>query len=163
MSNELARVPRVAIGAGVRSRIGELAAAHAGGGEAVLLVADPGVEKLGLVDEAEDSLSVAELKPHRFTAFTSDPTLAHADAAAAIARRHGARVVVALGGGSALDLGKTVAASFLRAGWPRSAFRPRQARGRRRPAPPCSRGRTAPRSGCGETPSRPTRSCSIPN
>ncbi|MFO0292284.1 MAG: iron-containing alcohol dehydrogenase [Rhodospirillales bacterium] len=110
MSNELARVPRVAIGAGVRSRIGELAAAHAGGGEAVLLVADPGVEKLGLVDEAEDSLSVAELKPHRFTAFTSDPTLAHADAAAAIARRHGARVVVALGGGSALDLGKTVAA-----------------------------------------------------
>lgn len=110
MSNELARVPRVAIGAGARSRLGELAAAHAGPGGNVLLVADPGLEKLGLADEAEESLRVADLKTVRFTGFSSDPTLAQADAAAALARRGDVRVVVSLGGGSALDLGKTVAA-----------------------------------------------------
>ena len=110
MTHELARVPRVVIGAGARARIGDLAAAHAGAGGGVLLVADPGLERLGIVDAVESGLRAAGLQPLRFTAFASDPTLAQADAAAALARREGSRVIVALGGGSALDLGKTVAA-----------------------------------------------------
>jgi alcohol dehydrogenase class IV len=45
-----------------------------------------------------------------FSDIKSDPTVSQVDAAAALARREGARVVVALGGGSAMDAGKAAAA-----------------------------------------------------
>jgi len=45
-----------------------------------------------------------------FSDFTGDPTVAQTDAAADLARATGARAVISVGGGSALDLGKAVAA-----------------------------------------------------
>ncbi len=108
---ELARVPRITAGLGAREKIGALVAGedkpHA------LLVADPGLKVTGLIDETIAQLRRAGASVTVFTSFQSDPTIAQADAAAEIARREKASVVVCLGGGSALDLGKTVAAIAL--------------------------------------------------
>ena len=105
---ELARIPRITAGLGAREKIGALA-----GGEAkshALLVADPGLKATGLIDNTAAQLRKSGASFTVFDAFQSDPTVAQADAAAAIARREKASIVVCLGGGSALDLGKTVAA-----------------------------------------------------
>ena len=118
MAYELARVPRIAGGAGSRSRIGELAARFGG---PVLLVVDPGLAATGIPGEARGSLAAASVPCASFDAFSSDPSLAAVDAAAAVARSTGAAAVVAIGGGSALDLGKAVAA-IAGAGEPAEAY-----------------------------------------
>lgn len=102
---ELARLPRIVAGPGARARLAELA-----GSGNVLLVADPGLKASGRIDEIEAVLREGGARVASFAQLQSDPTIAQADAAAALARAHGADTVVALGGGSALDLGKTVAA-----------------------------------------------------
>jgi len=103
---ELARLPRIVAGPDARARLAELA----GGGASVLLVADPGLKASGRIDEIEAVMRKGGARVAVFTELQSDPTIEQADAAAALAREHGADTVVALGGGSALDLGKTVAA-----------------------------------------------------
>ena len=105
---ELARVPHITAGVGARERIGALAAE--GGKTHALLVADPGLKATGLIEETAAQLRKSGLAPTIFDSFRSEPTIAQADAAAEIARREKADVVVCLGGGSALDLGKAVAA-----------------------------------------------------
>jgi len=110
---ELARIPHVIAGVGARERIGALAAE--GGNRHALLVADPGLKATGLIDETAAQLRKSGLAFSLFDAFQSDPTIAQADAAAEIARREKASVVVSVGGGSALDLGKAVAAIALEA------------------------------------------------
>ncbi|WP_075215842.1 iron-containing alcohol dehydrogenase [Mongoliimonas terrestris] len=104
----LDRVPRMIQEEGALDRIGTLAARYAPAG-AVLLVADPGLKAAGITDRAIAALTGAGMHPVVFDAFKSDPTTASTDAAAALAREIGAGLVVALGGGSALDLGKAVA------------------------------------------------------
>ncbi len=76
----------------------------------VLLVADPGVKALGMVAGAESALRSAGLAVTVFDRVESDPSMAQADSTAELARRERAETVVALGGGSAMDLGKSVAA-----------------------------------------------------
>jgi alcohol dehydrogenase class IV len=76
----------------------------------VLLVADPGLHAAGIVERATAALRKVGLEPLLFDSLKSDPTTAQTDMAAALARKHGAGAVVAIGGGSALDLGKAVAA-----------------------------------------------------
>jgi alcohol dehydrogenase class IV len=107
---EIARIPHVTGGAGARSQAGAIAARRVGRGAAVLLVADPGLAATGLVEDVRRSLVEAGLTAETFSDFGGDPTVASVDAAADAARRIGAKAVVALGGGSALDLGKTAAA-----------------------------------------------------
>ena len=102
---DLARLPHVVAGPSARTR----AASLAGAGN-VVLVADPGLKASGLIDDLEGILRAGGAKVSVFTALQSDPTVAQADAAANQARAHRADTVVCLGGGSALDLGKTVAA-----------------------------------------------------
>jgi alcohol dehydrogenase class IV len=106
---ELARMPRITAGDGARGRI----AALAGLQHHALLVADPGLKSTGLVDEIAAGLRSHSLAFTIFDAFQSDPTIAQADAAATLARAEGSSVVICLGGGSALDLGKAVAAIAL--------------------------------------------------
>jgi alcohol dehydrogenase class IV len=106
---ELARTPRITAGVGARARIATLAGAR---GHA-LLVADPGLKATGLVEDIAGGLRGHGLAITIFDAFQSDPTIAQADAAAALARSEKSSVVVCLGGGSALDLGKAVAAIAL--------------------------------------------------
>ena len=109
-SFELARIPRIISCAGARGRLAALAGELGGAQAPVLLVADPGLKAGGMVDEVAALLRAAGHPLALFDRFASDPTIAQADAAAAIARAEKSAVVVALGGGSAIDLGKAVAA-----------------------------------------------------
>jgi alcohol dehydrogenase class IV len=63
-----------------------------------------------MIDAAAAALREAGLGVVLFDDVKSDPTMAQVDAAAALARREKATAVVSMGGGSALDVGKTVAA-----------------------------------------------------
>jgi alcohol dehydrogenase class IV len=105
----IARIPRITHAAGAVDRLGELAAPHAGGWP-VLLVADPGLHALGAIARAEAALRAAGLEAIPFDDIKSDPTMAQTDRAAALAHRCGAAAMVAIGGGSTLDLGKAAAA-----------------------------------------------------
>ena len=107
---ELARVPRMTAGVGARRRIGVLAAELAGETRRAMLVADPGLRATGMVEEIASIVVKDGVEITLFTEFKSDPTVEQADHAAEIARDCGAGLVISLGGGSALDLGKSVAA-----------------------------------------------------
>jgi alcohol dehydrogenase class IV len=80
----------------------------AGPEASVLLVSDPGIAAIG--DRVEGLLTAGGHKVIRFQDVRSDPLSRQIDAAAELARRHAARLVVCLGGGSALDVGKMAAA-----------------------------------------------------
>lgn len=110
-SYQLARVPRLTIGAGARHDLADLASGLVPPGASVLLVADPGLAELGHSEAAAGALRRGGFTVATFTDIKSDPTLAQADAAAGLARETGAALLVAMGGGSALDLGKAVAAA----------------------------------------------------
>ncbi len=109
MTFSLAPIPAISQQAGALDRLGAMAATL-GGGAPVLLVADPGLTAFGIVGRAEASLRGAGLAVSVYTSIKSDPSTAQIDAAAALARLDGAGVVVALGGGSAMDAGKAAAA-----------------------------------------------------
>ena len=107
---ELAPTSHIVAGQGSREALGEVAASLTGPHGKAILVADPGLQASGMIDEISavlgKKLGVVEV----FSAFYGDPTIAQTDAAAKLARDSEAGVIVALGGGSALDLGKAVAA-----------------------------------------------------
>src|ERR1700679_3478879 len=106
----LARVPRVVPGPGALGTVGTLVAELVAPGTAVLLVADPGLRSTGMIETATAVLRQGGLGVVVFDDVKSDPTMAQVDAAAHLARREKATAVVSIGGGSALDVGKTVAA-----------------------------------------------------
>lgn len=108
--HELARVPRITLGAGAHRSLPGIAASLVPPGSAVLLVADPGLAGTGMTAGIEAGLREAGYAVEVFSDIKSDPTIVQADAAAARARAGDAALLVALGGGSALDLGKAVAA-----------------------------------------------------
>ena len=112
----LARVPRLTAGEGAAERIAqlvrpllELGRERGRGAGSVLLVADPALSALGVVPAVEGALTKAGLGCAVFTEFKSDPTFAQVDAAAALVRSNAIGAIVAVGGGSALDLGKAAA------------------------------------------------------
>jgi alcohol dehydrogenase len=95
---------RVVFGAGALSRLGELARDL--GGHRVLLVTDPGLEHAGHPQRAEDSLRAAGLVVAVFDGVEENPTGRHVNSAAEVAREHRADLLVAVGGGSAMDVAK---------------------------------------------------------
>jgi alcohol dehydrogenase len=106
----LDRIPRITAGAGSIESLGTLVAGRVGAGAAVLLTADPGLAPLGLVDTTRRALERSGLGVALFTHVRSDPLASQVDAGAEVARRERVAAVVALGGGSALDVGKAIAA-----------------------------------------------------
>ncbi len=106
----LDRVPRIVQGAGALATVGSVVAELVGRGTPVLLVADPGLQGTGMIDSASVALREAGLGVLVFDDVKSDPTMAQVDAAAGLARREKVTAVISMGGGSALDVGKTVAA-----------------------------------------------------
>lgn len=106
----LDRVPRMTQGAGALSKLGAVAAALGGTAAPVLLVADPGLRATGTIDQALSSLRDAGLTALLFDDIESNPSTTQADRGADLARRERVGLVVALGGGSAMDVGKTIAA-----------------------------------------------------
>jgi alcohol dehydrogenase len=95
---------RVVFGAGALARLGELARDL--GGTRVLLVTDPGLEHAGHPQRAEQSLRAAGLAVAVFDDVEENPTGRHVDAGVAAARAHRADLLVAVGGGSAMDVAK---------------------------------------------------------
>ncbi len=106
---QLARVPEIVQGAGALETLGRTLTGRIAAGSAVLLVADPGLKDAGFIDSASASLAAAGFRVVAFTDVKSDPTMAQVDAATDLARQERASAVVAIGGGSAMDVGKTIA------------------------------------------------------
>ena len=109
----LARVPEIIQGAGALEALGATLAGYVPKGGALLLVTDPGLRASGLIESAAAALRGGGYSVLVHDDVQSDPTMAQADAAAAMARRERVAGVVALGGGSAMDVGKTIAAVAL--------------------------------------------------
>ena len=99
---------KVAFGVDRIEKLAKDVSALVGEGAKVLLISDPGVAALG--DRAEAILTKGGHKVARFQDIRSDPLSRQIDAAAELARKHGASLVVGLGGGSALDVSKMAAA-----------------------------------------------------
>ena len=106
----LSRPPEIVFGTGKLSGLTEHVARHASHGAAVLVVADPVMAVLGITARTLKILSDAGFKPQVFDAIKGEPKLADIDAAANLARSMGAQVIAGIGGGSALDTAKLVAA-----------------------------------------------------
>src|SRR5689334_9232156 len=78
------------------------------GGTRALIVTDPGVVAAGLAERVKALLTKGGIETAVFDGVAGNPTDAHALAATAAYRESRADTVVALGGGSALDIGKIV-------------------------------------------------------
>jgi alcohol dehydrogenase len=92
--------------AGAIARLGELAREL--GGRRVLLVTDPGLEEAGHPQKAIRALHAAGLEVAVFDGVEENPTSKHVDGGVAAAKAHRADLLVAVGGGSAMDVAKGV-------------------------------------------------------
>ena len=98
---------RVVFGAGTLDQLGDLASALAG--PRALLVTDPGLVQAGLAEQAHHALQNAGLTTTTFSAVAENPTTEHVAAGVRHARTHGPiDLIVALGGGSAMDCAKGI-------------------------------------------------------
>lgn len=117
----LSPIPKIHFGPGRLADIPASAEALAGGGAAVLVVADPVLKGLGISGLALDLLAKAGFEPHVHDGFAGEPREQDIDAAAALAQRTGAKLVIGLGGGTALDTAKLAACCAV-TGLPASAY-----------------------------------------
>ena len=97
----------VRIGAGCRHQAGEMAGSLGAG--RVLLVTDPGVIDLSLHEDVLRSLEQAGCQTLVYDGVQPDPTDANVRSGVEAARRHRPEVIVAIGGGSAMDCAKAMA------------------------------------------------------
>jgi alcohol dehydrogenase len=108
---ELSRVPAIFFGAGCLSRLGREVAARLAPGGAVMIIADPAMRSLGWTDRVTDMLAAKEIRNAVYAEFKGEPKVSEIDRATAAARDLSAGLVVGIGGGSALDTAKLVAAT----------------------------------------------------
>lgn len=92
---------------GVTNRLGEIAAGA--GMSRVLLVSDPGIAEIGLLDRAVAGLRSGGLEVAVFAEVLPDPPVSNIMAAVEQARGFGADGIVGFGGGSSMDVAKLVA------------------------------------------------------
>ncbi len=97
---------RILYGSGSLEGLGE-AARETGGGR-VFLVTDHGVRAAGHVDRALQALQGCVDRVTVFDGVEENPTTRHVEAGVAAARSEGADLLVALGGGSAMDCAKGI-------------------------------------------------------
>lgn len=101
--------PRLHFGLGCLERLPAILAQACGPVARVLLLVDPGVASSG--ERAAEALRQAGHEVAVMANVRSDPLAEDIDAAAGEARAFGAQALVGLGGGSALDMAKLVAAT----------------------------------------------------
>ena len=95
---------RVVFGVGCLAGVG--AVARELGGRRVLLVTDPGLEAAGHPQRAVGHLEAAGLDVSVFDEVRENPTSVHVEVGAAFARDRAIDLIVAVGGGSAMDCAK---------------------------------------------------------
>ncbi len=98
---------RIVFGAGKVSSVGD--ELHALGDSRALVVSDAGCERAGLLEPVEASLKKAKIDFARFTGVQGNPKEAQVEAGAAAYLEEGAEAIVAVGGGSSLDVAKLIA------------------------------------------------------
>ncbi len=99
-------LPPIHFGCGSLAQLGALAA---GLGRQALLAVDPYLDRNGVADEIVGLLGAAGVGCLKWTDIQPNPSCLVADRAAEAARSAGCDLVVAAGGGSAIDFGKGVA------------------------------------------------------
>ena len=101
------RLPaRVHFGYGARAQLPEIVRVH---GRRVLAVVDPFLIRTPFLDDITGQLTAAGLEVSVYSDVTPELPVDTLDAGAAAAREYGADVVLAIGGGSALDAAKLIA------------------------------------------------------
>jgi alcohol dehydrogenase class IV len=79
----------------------------------ILLVADRSIATLDRVVAMRERLAMAGPQAVMYAEITGEPDVARVEAAAAVGRSAGAQLVIAVGGGSAIDAGKLAAVTIL--------------------------------------------------
>lgn len=107
---------QVAFGAGVLSRLGEIAARY--GRRALLVTGGGSVKRSGTFDAAVKSLESAGVAVFECEGVEPNPRISSVKRGAAIACENACDLVIALGGGSAMDASKAMAAAVFYDGDP---------------------------------------------
>lgn len=97
---------RIVFGPGRFADLGELTASL--GIKRVLVVSDPGIEKVGHTQRGVQSLQAAGLETLIFDGLAENPTTDHVDKGVAVARGFQSEGIVAIGGGSSMDCAKGI-------------------------------------------------------
>jgi alcohol dehydrogenase class IV len=92
---------------GASQRLAELC--HERGAQRVLIVTDPGISKLGLLNEVLPGFARVGLSVEVFDQVVADPPEAILQAAVAQAKELKAQLIIGFGGGSSMDVAKLVA------------------------------------------------------
>lgn len=96
----------VQFGPGTAKKVGEVAKSL--GAQKVFFVYDQGVKAAGLVEGIRSSLEAAGIQVMEYGEVLANPPDTLVEEAAALAREFQAEVIVALGGGSSIDLAKAI-------------------------------------------------------
>ena len=116
MNFEYHNPTRLIFGAGSLSRLGEVALAL--GRRALLVTGGGSVKRSGVYDRAVASLNAAGVSVAECAGIEPNPRITSVVRGAAIARAETCDMVIALGGGSAMDAAKVIAAAVLYDGDP---------------------------------------------
>ncbi len=116
MKFEFYNPTRLVFGAGVLSRLGEVVRAH--GMRALLVTGGGSVKKSGVFDRAVTSLKAAGVSVIECSGVEPNPRITTVRRGARIAREEVCDVIIALGGGSAMDASKAIAAAVFYDGDP---------------------------------------------
>ncbi|MBF0348567.1 MAG: iron-containing alcohol dehydrogenase [Magnetococcales bacterium] len=116
MNFEFQNPTRIVFGAGVLSRLGEVA--REGGRRALLVIGGGSVKRNGAFDRAVASLKAAGVGVVAFEGVEPNPRLATVVRGAQLAKAEQCDLVIALGGGSVMDAAKVMAATVYYEGDP---------------------------------------------
>lgn len=109
MKFEYQNPTRIIFGAGMLSRLGEVAREH--GTKALLVTGGGSVKRNGVFERAVASLKAAGVSAVECSGVEPNPRLSSVKRGGEIAKTEGCDVVVALGGGSVMDAAKVMAAA----------------------------------------------------
>ena len=105
---------KVITGLGCFSQIPEII--HASGQEALLVCGRNALRRSGILERALSGLQQVGVHTVLYDAVTSEPTLDMVQSALNLARQEQVEVVIGIGGGSAMDVGKAAAALYTQDG-----------------------------------------------
>ncbi len=98
--------PEVFYGIGAAEKVGELSKAF---GKKAFLVSDPGISQTGMLDDVKRRLESAGIEPFVFSEVEPDPSVETVNKGLEAFKNSRSEFIVAVGGGSPMDIGKAVA------------------------------------------------------